>query len=131
MVRSIRLSLEYPVPWRQSLNQVDTQPGYQFVCPSVSKLVSRLVCQSPLDIKERDVSNEGRTVQRRAIPPTNHCMQNASLVSEQLLEAVATLRHLTLMDLRAKKTWRTTQTTMRRYKYAIQKKCSFFSIFYI
>jgi AMMECR1 domain-containing protein len=23
------------------------------------------------------------------------------------------------------KTWRTTQTTMRRYKYAIYKKCSF------
>jgi hypothetical protein len=33
--------------------------------------------------------------------------------------------------LAGQKTWRTTQTTMRRYKYAIYKKCSFLFIFYI
>jgi hypothetical protein len=31
--------------------------------------------------------------------------------------------------LAGQKTWRITQTTMRRYKYAIYKKCSFLSMF--
>jgi hypothetical protein len=39
------------------------------------------------------------------------------------------LDHHDADGLAGQKTWRTTQTTMRRYKYAIYKKCSFLLMF--
>jgi hypothetical protein len=69
-------------------------------------------CISNID----NTSHEEETSNNRCKTKSLHCPQ---------------LDHHDTDGLAGHKTWRTTQTTMRRYKYAIYKKGSFLLIFYI